>query len=236
MIDIVFDHSEPISLGVTTFWFKPSQPFFYTAGQFTELHLPHTGADDRGLHRYFTLSSSPTEPLISITTRLAGDAGSSFKRHLEQLQPGAHLQAAEALGDFVLPKDATIPVVLVAAGIGATPARSMVRWLADTNGERHVSLIQAAGDTAGLLFQDVWRAYPLAYTPVVKRPAAGYSGETGTLSAELILRIAPPDARNLYFLSGPEELVEKLTKDLVAAGIPGYRVITDYFHGYSSGL
>ncbi len=233
MIDIVFDHRQAITADTYTFWFQPTQPFFYTAGQFTELYLAHTGADDRGLRRYFTLSSSPTESLLGITTRFAGTAGSTFKHHLLQLKPGTHIQAAEAMGDFVLPKDTTIPIVLIAAGIGATPMRSMIRWLIDTNGQRQVSLIQAAGTPEGLIFQDVWQGYPLGYTPLVKRPSANFSGDSGPLRAAYILRTAPPDKRSLYYLSGPEQLVEKLTKDLIAAGIPDYRVITDYFHGYA---
>lgn len=230
---ITFSHSEPVNDSYTTFWFKPEQPFFYTAGQFTELYIPHPDADTRGLRRWFTLSSSPTEPLISITTKLAGQAGSSFKQRLQVLQPGDTIQADEAMGDFVLPKDTTIPVVFVAAGIGVTPVRSIVTWLIATGEERHVSLLQATSTQAQLAYADLWRRYPLAYTPIVKRPASGYTGLAGELTAPRILNIAPPDARNIYYLSGPEQLVEKLTKDLVAAGIPDYRVVTDYFHGYT---
>jgi ferredoxin-NADP reductase len=234
-MQIVFDHSQPVGTVYTTFWFKPTQPFFYTAGQFTELYLPHASADNRGLRRWFTISSSPTEPLISITTKFAAHEGSSFKRHLQTLQPGAVIQADEAMGDFVLPKDKTIPVVFVAAGIGVTPVRSIIKWLADTGEERHVSLIQATSTEANLAYADLWQQYPLAYTSLVKRPAAGYTGLSGELTAARILATAPPDARNLYYLSGPEALVEQLTKDLITAGIPDYRVITDYFHGYDTG-
>jgi len=226
------DHTEQVGARMLTFWFKPERPVDYVAGQFTELFLPHDAADTRGLRRWFTISSSPTESLVSITTKMAAHEGSSFKRQLANLQPGTVIQAADPMGDFVLPKDKTIPLVLVAAGIGVTPIRSMVTWLADTHEERHVSLIQAAGSPDSLLYQELWARYPLSYTSIVKRPSAEYQGAVGPLTADAILQAAPPDARNLYYLSGPELLVEQLTKDLIAAGIPDYRVITDYFHGY----
>jgi ferredoxin-NADP reductase len=138
------------------------------------------------------------------------------------------------MGDFVLPKDKTIPIVFVAAGIGVTPMRSMVKWLADTGEERHVSLMQAVSSSDDLMFTDLWQQYPLAYTALIKNPTAGRTYPTGPLTAKAILHAAPVDTRNVYYLSGPEQLIEQLTKNLIASGVPEYRVISDYFHGYIS--
>jgi len=87
-----------------TFYFRPEQPLSYTAGQFTELTIPHKRPDERGLKRWFTLSSSPTSELLSITTKFNNDKSSSFKKALFGLKPGAELTMAEPMGDFVLPK------------------------------------------------------------------------------------------------------------------------------------
>ena len=95
---IILDHTQAVNDHVTSFWFKPEQPMHFIAGQFIELTLPHDQPDDRGTRRWFTISSSPTDPLISITAKLGPEHSSSFKRALRQLQPGAELTAIDAMG------------------------------------------------------------------------------------------------------------------------------------------
>jgi ferredoxin-NADP reductase len=82
---ITLDYTENIAKNIQTFWFKPDKPVRYVAGQFIELTLPHDNPDKRGIKRWFTLSSSPTEPLISITTKHAENIVSSFKQNLFNL-------------------------------------------------------------------------------------------------------------------------------------------------------
>jgi ferredoxin-NADP reductase len=232
-MDVVFDHHEDVAEGITTFWFKPEHPVRYTAGQFTEMYLPHDQPDNRGIRRWFTLSSSPTNELLSITTKFAAENGSSFKRTLRGLQPGALLKLAEPMGDFVLPKDTTIPLVFVAGGAGITPMHSMVQYLTDAKEQRPIHLIYAVTQENELAFLPLFKAYCSTVTTVVKNPPADYRGETGSLSAERILQLAPDDGKTLYYLSGPEPMVEAFTKDLKHRGVSGHRVITDYFPGYT---
>src|SRR5690348_14324223 len=142
-MNVVFDHSEPTAANIRTFWFKPERPVQYTAGQFTELYLPHDNADNRGQRRWFTVSSSPTDAMLSITTKYAGDQSSTFKKTLFSLKDGTPLKLADPMGDFVLPKDKTIPLVFVAGGIGVTPMHSMIKYLNDTHEKRTIHLIYA---------------------------------------------------------------------------------------------
>ena len=237
----VFDHSEPAARGLATFWFRPEKPVRYTAGQFTELYLPHA-ADERGERRWFTLSSSPTEPLPAITTRFAAEheRSSSFKRELAALQPGAPVVLAEPMGDFVLPKDASLPLLFVAAGAGITPVRSMAKYLADSGEKRRAQLLYAVRTSEDLAFLDIFAAAGITVTPLVKVPPTqetnrhigGAHSAGHKLTSERILQSIGGDSPSIY-LSGPEVMVEKLFKELRAAGIPGERLVVDYFHGYA---
>ena len=56
------------------------------------------------------------------------------------------------MGDFVLPKDTTLPLVFVAGGIGVTPIRSMVKWLTDTDQKRTIHVIYAARSLPEIAF------------------------------------------------------------------------------------
>jgi len=231
---VVFDHAEEVAQSVKTLWFRPERPVRYIAGQFTEIHLPHEPADERGMRRWFTLSSSPTDPLISITTKFATSRASSFKRELARLKPGTTLHLADPMGDFVLPKNPQIPLLFVAAGLGITPVHSMIKWLLDSGERRQIHLIYAAAQLDELAFTPLFERYPLTFTPIIKRPPEGYRGQSGSITVERLLDLAPDDGRSLIYLSGPEAMTETFFRDLTARGISPDRLVTDYFPGYSS--
>jgi glycine betaine catabolism B len=217
---------------IRTFWFKPERPFGYVAGQFTELYLPHEPADARGQKHWFTISSSPTESLFSITTKFARDRSSTYKNVLKQLPLGSRAQFAEPMGDFVLPKDKRIPLVFVAGGMGITPVRSMVKYLADTGEQRRITLLYDVHDVAELAFKELFTGYPLQFVPIVSPRPAGWNGEAGRVAASHILQAVGDSTDTLIYLSGPEIMVETLYGELKDGGLPGRRLITDYFHGY----
>lgn len=226
---------DTVTPNVKTFWFKPEKPMQYVAGQYTQLYLPHANTDNRGDKRWFTLSSSPTESLVSITTKFADARSSSFKQILHALAPGARVHLAEPMGDFVLPKDVTIPILFAAGGAGITPVRSMIKYLKDRGETRSVQLLHSAGSEEELAFYALFKEYkPLYYQPIVKNAHPGWPGKAGTLTTERILQAAGTgsSANSLIYLSGPEVLVEKLDKELRQAGVAPERLVTDFFHGY----
>lgn len=213
---------EDVASNIKTLWFRPEQPVRYVAGQFTELYLPHD-ADDRGIRRWFTLSSSPTEELLAITTRLHPIEKSSFKQQLTELRPGARLHLADPMGDFVLPKDPNIPIVFIAAGLGITPVRSMLKWLHDTGEQRDITLWFATKPEE-LAFQELFQGAGLNFTSITANPR-------NLLTADAIKREAPENS--YIYISGPEELVETLYNDAKRLGIDPSRLIADYFPGYA---
>lgn len=215
-----------------TFWLKPEKPLRYVAGQFTEVYLPHEHPDDRGIRRWFTFSSSPTESLLAITTRFSNPM-STFKKKLNALDPGSSLKLAEPMGDFVLPKDANIPLVFVASGIGVTPVRSMLTFLADTKENRSVRILYDVHSAEDLIFSSLFTQYGASYKPFIHYISEGYSGPTSRISTTDIIQAAA-DPRSLIFLSGPEQLVEHLGAELEKCGVQKHRIIIDYFSGYSA--
>lgn len=231
--------SQKILQGVMTFWFRPEQQIRFDAGQFIAITIPHKYVDNRGDMREFSISSSPDEELISVTSSYVEKNGSTYKKALLALQPGDEVFLGEPMGDFVLPIDKSIPLVFIGAGIGVTPYKSIVSWLHSHGERRDIRLIYSASKPEGFLFEQLWHDYPLDYKPIITRHAEGWAGLTGRLTPTKILNIANffpvkgPIFRNvLIYLAGPQSMIEPLFDGLLAAGIPRSQLLLDYFPGY----
>lgn len=226
------DHLESLTPDIKTLWFKPERPINYISGQFIEMILIHPNPDDRGTRRWFTLSSSPTDaPLVSITTKFS-DKSSTFKVALSNLKPGDSLNISEPMGDFVLPKDPTIPLVFVAGGIGITPYHSIIRWLLKTEQERSITFLYAASNEHELVFQKEFEHYGMKRIIVIGHPVGSWDGETGQLDAKRIVDLTKPSSESLIYISGPEPMVEALSNQLKDLGTSSSRVVGDFFPGY----
>lgn len=232
MTKAVFDHAEAIGPNVHTFWFKPEARVRFEPGQFAEFTIPHANPDDRGITREFSIASLPGEPLVALTTNFARTNGSSFKRALRKLRPGDVITMAEPMGDFVLPKDASIPLVFIAAGVGSVPYAAMVRWLRRRGEQRSIKLIYSASQPENFIYDKLWRDYNLAFIPILTRPHASWRGQTGRLTPKKILELASPITNQLLYLAGPQSMIEPLFDDLLRAGIPRGQLLLDYFSGY----
>jgi ferredoxin-NADP reductase len=229
----VLDHTFNEADNIRTFFFKPERPLDYTAGQYAVWTLKHPRPDDRGTTRWFTLSSSPDDEFVTITTKYAGDADtSSFKRSLFALKPGDEVLVSDPMGDFVLPKLVQTPLVFVAGGIGITPFHSIATWLTQHEENRPIKFLYGVRNEDEIVFQETFERAGLHQTIVVSEPAAAWGGERGRLSAELILGLEKPDANTLVYLSGPEPMVQALAKDLHKAGLPKNQIVSDEFPNY----
>ena len=228
-----FAHSEILTDTITSFSFKPDQPFSYTAGQFIELTLLGHQEHGQAAKRWFTLSSSPHEELLTITTRVGVAAHTAFKRALENLEPGDKVDVSEPLGDFVLPKLLQTPLVFIAGGIGITPFHSILEWLASTDEQRNIRLLYGVRTEDDIIFQDTFDAANQHATIVVEEPSAAWGGERGNLNAEMIIGLEQVGSDALYYVSGPEPFVQALQEDLQAHGISSQNIVVDEFQGYA---
>ena len=218
-----FVRSQKQSDDIYTFFFKPQAQSRYVAGQFVEIELQTKQPDERGTKRWFTLSSSPTEELLAITTRLGPDKPTTFKQSLRQLKAGAEVTVSEPMGDFVLPKDTTLPIVFVAGGIGITPARSMVRWLHDLSETRNIELLYFVSNKSDAVFIDEFDQHQglALHLCIDKRP-----------SFEILHKMVTDIGQKTIFVSGPEQLVDTVLNQCIANGIPRSRLVIDSFPGY----
>lgn len=119
-----------ISTDIHRFIFKKPKNFKYFPGQYVKIILNIKNPDNRGVSRYFTLFSSPTENNIAITTRIIK---SSFKKKLESLLIGDEVRIRGPWGSMTWNDRDARPIIYIAKGVGITPARSMLIYLHDMN-------------------------------------------------------------------------------------------------------
>jgi ferredoxin-NADP reductase len=223
--------TQDVAPRIKTFWFKPESPLDYVAGQYLELVLPHENPDNRGERRWFSLSSSPTEPLLGLTIKFETADGSTFKKTLLSLQPGGEVMLTDPLGDFVLPKNLAIPLVFVAAGIGITPVRGMVQWLTDKHQQRDLQLVYITRSPADMAFLPLFESYDGLQLDAI-HTRSRKKGER--LAAQDILALIGDPQDKLIYLSGPERLIEGLWTDLQKHGVGRRQLVLDYFPGYDA--
>jgi ferredoxin-NADP reductase/Na+-translocating ferredoxin:NAD+ oxidoreductase RnfD subunit len=219
-----------------SFRFKKPKDFQYAPGQFMVWSLPHRHPDLRGTRRWFTLSSSPTESELMITMRFS-DESSSFKQAIRRMEPGDHMTANGPGGEFTLPEDPDQPLIWLAGGIGITPFRSMAKHLYDTGETRDITLFYGNPSVESIVFKDLFDsvAPTIGLKPVyalTDQTPEGDQYESGIIDADMIKRHAPSYAQAMFFLSGPQPMVESMETMLRGLGIKRDRITTDYFPGY----
>ncbi len=228
---VKFTGMRDVADNIYSFVFEKPQKLSYTAGQFIELTIDHKDKDSRGSKRWFTLSSSPTEDELVITTKCIPEHISSFKQALLNLSPGTVVPMTSPMGDFVLPKDTNKELVFIAGGIGVTPMRSMIKYIVDTGEHRKVELIYGANSGGEVAFNDLFTSANIPYTRVIREGQKDEHDQDGTLDAARILELAGNNKDKTYYLSGPEPMIEAFKDGLEQLGVKN--ILCDFFPGYS---
>ena len=95
------------SQDVWEYFFQPTEPIRYLAGQYAEFSIADL-IDPRGKTRIFTLTSLPDTPVVSFAVKIS-DTPSPYKQRLSQLQPGEILYVGQPTGDMILPRHTAAP-------------------------------------------------------------------------------------------------------------------------------
>jgi len=107
-------------------------------------------------------------------------------------------------------------VGFVAGGTGITPMISIIRWILTKRLDSELFLVFANKTEADIIFRDEWeqdvRTHPNFHcTHVLEQPPAGWAGETGRITADILRKhLPPPGPETVLFLCGPPPMAEAL--------------------------
>lgn len=208
-------------------------------GQYLVLRLPKT--DDSPLIRSYSLSGpqSTENYRISVKIEPGGAAGSYLRDHV---RAGDVLEVSSPRGGFIL-QSRERPVVLLSAGIGATPVLAMLHALAATRSARQIFWLHAARDGQHHPFADEVRRLMLAlprgrsfvcYSRPDSRDKLGKDFDApGHLSRPLFEDIGIPREADVY-LCGPARFMADMKQALAAFGTTSERIHLELFNGGES--
>lgn len=219
--------------GTVTFHFEKPAGFRFKAGQAIYLSLPALiGADNRGRMRTFSLSSSPHEPDLTITTRVSDSA---FKKTLEVLPLGSGIELSGPYGNMVL--DERRPAVFIAGGIGITPFRSMIRDAIERGLGQRMVLVYSVRKADEAAFSGELEALAERYPHLELVPTITGSGDVppgwrhGKVTDEMISRHAGDLSGQNFYVAGPPSMVRGVKQMLFGSGVARTRLHSEEFTG-----
>jgi ferredoxin-NADP reductase/MOSC domain-containing protein YiiM len=204
-------------------------------GQFLTLRL-HPDPAGTPLLRSYSLSGAPGEAEYRISVkREQHGAGSQFLH--TRVRAGDVLEAAAPRGTFTL-RAGTGPVLLVSAGVGATPVLAMLHALAAARSSRDIWWLHGSRSRADEPFaaesRSLLAALPAAHRHICySSPGPGdVQGRdydtAGRLSAPVLAALDLPRDADAY-LCGPAAFMADVSAALVAAGLQAGRIRTEMF-------
>jgi ferredoxin-NADP reductase/MOSC domain-containing protein YiiM/ferredoxin len=203
-------------------------------GQYLTLRV-RPGEGERSVLRNYSLSGSPGAGSYRITVKREPDGAASGYLHT-RLSVGDRLEIGAPRGTYIL-DDTKAPVLLISAGIGATPVLAMLQALAEEHSDREIWWLYGARSRRDHVFAEEARALADALANVrvgvyYSRPEA--DERAGRLSASLLAELAPPRDAEAY-LCGPAGFMDEISAGLAAIGIDAARIHTEPF-GAAPGL
>jgi ferredoxin-NADP reductase len=214
------------SPGVVSFILKPQEPLTWKAGQFLHYVLNHAPTDDRGSDRWFTIASAPHERHVMLTTRLASEKGSSFKKNLKTLKVGDFIEVSDLDGDFIV-SDPRKHYVFIAGGIGITPFRAILNQAAHAGTPLRATLIYANKKKVA-----AYKAELEAMSRKNPDLKIHYLFNPHRIDKNTVKKIVPDLKKPLFYISGPEPMVEDVGKMLQQMGVRQNQIKQDWFPGY----
>jgi len=223
---------------VTSFILEPidGQPLpLFQAGQFVVLRL-HLEPDKAPVLRSYSLSDLPEADhfRISVKSELNG-IGSSFL--CNRAREGDVLDVSAPRGSFTL-RPSQSPVVLLSAGVGATPVMSMLHALAAGKSQREIWWIYGAPNRVDHPFAEESRSLLKQLSRgreyiVYSRPAAidqlgADFDATGHIDTALLARIGVSRDSDFY-LCGPSSFLQSMRDGLRNWGVLAENVHTEIF-------
>jgi ferredoxin-NADP reductase/MOSC domain-containing protein YiiM/ferredoxin len=209
-------------------------------GQYVVLRL-HPTAGGPPLYRSYSLSGPVSTERYRISVKIEPNgAGGTYLR--EHVRVGDTLEVSAPRGSFIL-QPGEGPVVLLSAGIGATPVLAMLQALAEARSTRQVLWLYAAHDREHHPFAaEVRRLMPalthgrsyVCYSAPGSNDKMGEDFDAAGHLSQSVFDAAGVSRDGDIYLCGPNRFMADMKEVLETMGVPRERVHVEIFNGSES--
>lgn len=204
-------------------------------GQFVVLRMRPT-PDGPTVLRNYSLSDLPAKDHYRVSVKQEVNGAASTYLHT-QVRVGDSLDVAAPRGNFTL-RPGDKPIVLLSAGVGATPVLAMLHALANEGSPREVWWLFGARNREDHPFAEESRnlvktlpqgkSYIRYSRPSAQdRPGIDFD-ESGHIAADVLEKLGVPRNADFY-LCGPSAFLRDLTAGLAASGISDDQIHAEIF-------
>lgn len=187
----------------------------------------------------FSISSSAEQPdRVTLSVKSAGD----FTSSIAALKPGATVYFDGPHGAFTIDRHEGPGFVFIGAGVGVTPLMSMLRTLADREDVRPCYLFLGNRNEESITFREEIEGLKsrlnLKVIHILSRPEEGWEGAKGRIDAFVLSRsltgedhrrLPPRYQRLVYFICGPDAMMDAAENALAQLGAPAENVHSERF-------
>ena len=204
-------------------------------GQFVVLRMRPTPGGPTVLRNY-SLSDLPAKDHYRVSVKQEVNGAASTYLHTK-VRVGDSLDVAAPRGNFTL-RPGDKPIVLLSAGVGATPVLAMLHALANEGSPREVWWLFGARNRGDHPFAEESRnlvktlpqgkSYIRYSRPSAQdRPGIDFD-ESGHIAADVLEKLGVPRNADFY-LCGPSAFLRDLTAGLTASGISDDQIHAEIF-------
>jgi ferredoxin-NADP reductase/MOSC domain-containing protein YiiM/ferredoxin len=204
-------------------------------GQYLTLRIQANDAA-RPLLRNYSLSGPPDAGYYSIAVKREHDGAASGYLH-DRLAVGDQLEVAAPRGTFIL-DESDDPVLLISAGIGATPVLAMLNALAEQRSAREIWWLHGARNGHEHSFAAETRTLLAGFPNTCVRVYYSQPGaddvegrdfdKAGHLTPSLLLELEPPRNARAY-ICGPTGFMNEVSAALASIGLDAAQIHTEPF-------
>jgi ferredoxin-NADP reductase len=227
---------EKLTPRVTSFFFQPSRPFAYRAGQHVDVRL--TAPDGYQARRSYSIASAPEagETIELAIERLDDGEVSPFFHDIAAVGDEVELRGPLG-GHFVWSDSDGGPLLLVGGGSGVVPLMAMIRHRAARKSAVPAALVFSARIWDEVIFRDELISLDdrrdgfdlvLALTREPARRTADYARRVdAAMMVQAMTRLpAPP---RFAFVCGSNAFVSAAAQALIDAGVPAGLIRTERY-------
>jgi ring-1,2-phenylacetyl-CoA epoxidase subunit PaaE len=211
--------------------------FAFQAGQYLTLKADIDGEDVR---RNYSICASPLDGELRVAVKaLTGGKFSGFANEI--LRAGHMLEVIPANGHFTAPfaPDRAFSYAAFAAGSGITPILAIIKTALMTEPNSRFSLVYGNRRSGEILFLEELAGLKnrfmdrLEIFHFLSMEVEEIEFFNGRLDAEkcgeILRRLIDPGAIERFFVCGPEGMMQAAEDALLAAGVPGEKILLERF-------